>query len=54
MDGASVIDPDNILTELQILALDTPVLIVMNNGVFTNEYYSGKDAILDYIELDTE
>jgi glutaredoxin-related protein len=54
MNGDKVIDPDNILTEHQIIALGTPVLIVMNNGVFTDEYYLGKDAILDYIELDTE
>ncbi len=54
VNGASVIDPDNIPTELQILSSGTPTLIVMNNGIFTDEYYSGKDAILGYIELDTE
>jgi len=51
MNGASVLDPDNIPTELQILASGTPLLLVMNNGVFANEYYSGKDDIIDYIEL---
>lgn len=54
MNGDSVIDPDNIPTELQILELGTPILLVMNNGVFTDEYYFGKDVILNYIESDTE
>ena len=54
MNGANVIDPDDILTELQILSLESPILIVMNNGLFPDEYYSGKDAILNYIELDTK
>jgi hypothetical protein len=26
------------------------LLIVMSNGVFTDEYYLGKDTILDYID----
>ena len=54
MNGSSVEDPDNFPTELQILSSGTPLLIVMNNGEFTDEYYLGKDNILDYIELDTE
>lgn len=51
MNGISVEDPDNIPTELQILASGTPLLLVMSDGVFTDEYYSGKDDIIDYIEL---
>lgn len=51
MNGANVIDPDNFPTELQILGSGTPLLIVMRNGVFTDEYYSGKGDILTYIEL---
>ena len=51
MNGANVIDPDNLPTELQILGSGTPLLIVMSNGAFTDEYYSGKDDILSYIEL---
>ena len=50
MNGADVENPDELPTELQILASGTPLLIVMSNGTFTDEYYSGKDAILDYIE----
>jgi thiol-disulfide isomerase/thioredoxin len=51
MNGAVVEDPDNIPTELQILSSGTPLLIVMSNGEFTDEYYLGKDDILEYIEL---
>lgn len=54
MNGSNVVDPDNIPTELQILASGSPLLIVMNNGIFTDEYYSDKEAILSYIESDTE
>ena len=54
MNGASVVDPDNFPTELQILTSGTPLLIVMNNGVVTDEYYLGKEEILAFIELDTE
>jgi len=50
LNGADVENPDDIPTELQILASGTPLLIVMSNGIFTDEYYSGKDAILDYID----
>lgn len=50
MNGADVLSPDDIPTELQILASGTPLLIVMSNGIFTDEYYLGQDEILDYIE----
>jgi thiol-disulfide isomerase/thioredoxin len=50
MNGATIENPDEIPTELQILASGTPLLIVMSNGVFTDEYYLGKDTILDYID----
>ena len=51
MNGMSVSDPDNIPTELQILASGTPLLLVMNNGIFTDEYYSNSEDISEYIEL---
>ena len=51
MNGATVEDPDNIPTELQILTSGTPLLLVMSNGEVTDEYYLGKDDILEYIEL---
>ncbi len=51
MNGSNVVDPDNLLTELQILGSGTPLLIVMSNGIFTDEYYLGKDDIISYIEL---
>jgi len=49
MNGALVNDPDNIPTELTILNSGTPILVIMSNGEFANEYYSGKDAVLEYI-----
>ncbi len=49
MNGANVIDPDNIPTELTILHSGTPIIVVMSNGEFADEYYSGSDEILQYI-----
>ncbi len=49
MNGANVQDPDNIPTELTILNSGTPILMVMSNGVFTDEYYSGSEALLEYL-----
>lgn len=49
MNGANVIDPDNIPTELIILNSGTPILVIMSNGEFTDEYYSGSEEILEYI-----
>lgn len=51
VNSASINDPDNIPTELQIAGSGTPLLIVMSNGEFTDEYYSGKDDIVDFIVL---
>lgn len=53
MDRANIEEPNDIPSELEILTSGTPILIVMNNGVYTDEYYIGKDEILDFIELDT-
>ena len=53
MDRSNLEDPNDIPSELLILASGTPILIVMNNGVYTDEYYLGKDEILDFIDLDT-
>jgi hypothetical protein len=50
MNGATVNDPDNIPTELIILNSGTPLLLVMTNGYFANEYYSGTEDVLAYIE----
>lgn len=49
MDGATVSDPDNIPTELLILNSGTPILVVMTNGKFADEYYSGTEEVLEYI-----
>lgn len=50
MNGAKVVNPDNKPTELIILNSGTPILVIMKNGEFANEYYSGTDAVLGYIE----
>ncbi len=49
MNGANVTDPDNIPTELTILNSGTPIILIMSDGEFTNEYYSGSEEILEYI-----
>jgi len=49
MNGANVVDPDNIPTELTILNSGTPIIVIMSNGEFTDEYYSGSEEILEYI-----
>jgi len=50
MNGAYVTDPDNIPTELIVLNSGTPILVIMTNGEFANEYYSGTEEVLEYIE----
>ena len=49
MNGAYVTDPDNIPTELTILNSGTPIIVLMSNGEFTDEYYSGSEEVLEYI-----
>ena len=49
MNGANVTDPDNIPTELTILNSGTPIIVIMSDGVFADEYYSGSEEILEYI-----
>ena len=49
MNGANVIDPDNVPTELIILNSGTPIIVIMSDGEFTGEYYSGSEEILEYI-----
>ena len=49
MNGAEVTDPDNIPTELIILNSGTPILLLMSNGVFLDEYYSGEEDVRTYI-----
>lgn len=53
INSNTVTDPNIIPTDLQILSSGTPLLIVMNNGVFTQEYYLGKDDIQDYVSADS-
>lgn len=50
INGAEVEAPENFPTDLIILQSGTPMLILMSNGVFMDEYYSGTEAVLDYIE----
>ncbi|MCK5761866.1 MAG: thioredoxin family protein [Candidatus Izimaplasma sp.] len=49
MNGANVNDLNNIPTELTILNSGTPIIVIMSDGVFTGEYYSGSEEILEYI-----
>lgn len=50
INGAQVEDLNNIPTELIVLQSGTPTLVVMTNGQFADEYYTGTDAVLNYIE----
>lgn len=51
MNGAVVSSSGNIPTELIILNSGTPILVVMKNGEFADEYYSGTEAVLEYTAL---
>ena len=51
MNGATVSGSGTIPTELIILNSGTPILVVMTDGEFADEYYSGTDAVLEYIGL---
>ncbi len=50
MNGAKVSSPDDLPTELIILNSGTPILVLMSNGKFADEYYSGTEAVLGFIE----
>jgi len=51
MNGATVSGSGTLPTELIILNSGTPILVVMTNGEFADEYYSGTDEVLEYIGL---
>jgi thiol-disulfide isomerase/thioredoxin len=50
MEGSTVENADQIPTELVILNSGTPILVLMSNGKFADEYYSGTEEVLGYIE----
>lgn len=50
MNGAEINDPDNKPTELLVLNSGTPILVVMTNGKFADEFYSGTEEVMGYIE----
>ncbi len=50
MNGATIEQADNKPTELIVLNSGTPILVVMTNGNFADEFYSGTEAVLNYIE----
>lgn len=49
MDGSTVENADQIPTELVILNSGTPILVLMSNGKFANEFYSGFEPVIEYI-----
>ena len=51
MNGATVSGSGTLPTELIILNSGTPILAVMTNGEFADEYYSGTTQVLEYIGL---
>ena len=51
MNGATVSASGTLPTELLILNSGTPILAVMTNGEFADEYYSGETEVLEYIAL---
>ncbi|WP_158497943.1 thioredoxin family protein [Candidatus Izimaplasma bacterium HR1] len=50
MEGSTVPNADQKPTELIILNSGTPILVLMSNGKFANEFYSGKKDVLNYID----
>ena len=50
INGAEVESPDTLPTDLIVLQSGTPIIVVMSNGEFANEYYSGPDDVMEYIE----
>ena len=50
MEGSTVPNADQLPTELIILNSGTPILVLMTNGKFANEFYSGKEDVLAYID----
>lgn len=51
MNGAEISQDETLPTELIILNSGTPILVVMTNGNFADEYYSGTVPVLEYIGL---
>lgn len=49
MEGSSVPNADQLPTELIVLNSGTPILVLMSNGKFANELYSGTEDVLNYI-----
>ncbi len=49
MEGSSILGADNLPTELIILNSGTPILVLMSNGEFADEYYSGDEPVVEYI-----
>jgi len=49
VNGSEVEAPEDFPTELIIQKSGTPLLILMSNGLFTDEYYTGTEDVLDYI-----
>jgi thiol-disulfide isomerase/thioredoxin len=47
--NAATVADQTVPTELLIFNSGTPVLAVMSNGEFADEYYSGTDEVLNYI-----
>ena len=50
MNGAVVQNADQIPTELLILNSGTPILVLMSNGKFDDEYYSGTEEVMEYLD----
>jgi hypothetical protein len=50
MEGSTVPNADQLPTELIILNSGTPILVLMTNGKFADEFYSGKEDVLNYID----
>lgn len=49
MEGSTVPNADQLPTELIVLNSGTPILVLMSNGKFANELYSGTEDVLRYI-----
>ena len=54
MEGSTVPYADQKPTELIVLNSGTPILVLMSNGKFANEFYSGTDDVLGFIDKITD
>ncbi len=49
LNGSNITNPDQIPLGLSILDSEIPLVVLMSSGVYTDEFYSGTDDVLEFI-----